>query len=152
MLKTIFGHAAAPLALGALLLLPLGPAALAAEEPGAAAVRVTFELAQPKGAVMVALYDGEAGYKASHPVAAARVEVAGPTASKLFAGLKPGRYAIQSYQDLNGDGQLNRNPLGMPTEPFGFSNNAPPHMGPPAWSEAAFDVGPGETAQRITLR
>jgi uncharacterized protein (DUF2141 family) len=152
MFKALFGHAALPLVLGAAMLLPLSHAARAADQGGPAAVRVTFDIAQPKGAIMVALYDSEASYKASRPTAANRVEVAGPTVTKVFQGLKPGRYAIQSYQDLNGDGQLNRNPLGMPTEPFAFSNNAPPRFGPAAWSDAAFDVGPGETAQHITLR
>ena len=41
---------------------------------------------------------------------------------------------------VNGDGKLGFNPLGMPNEPFGFSNNAPVRMSAPAWSETAFEV------------
>ena len=50
-----------------------------------------------------------------------------------------------------GDGQMNRNPFGMPTEPYAFSNNAVGNMGPADWDRARFAVS-GPTAQTITLR
>ncbi len=52
---------------------------------------------------------------------------------------------------MNGDGEMNTNPFGMPTEPFGFSNNAVGNMGPASWARAHFAVS-GETRQTITLR
>ena len=36
-----------------------------------------------------------------------------------FPDLEPGSYAVAVYQDLDGSGALNRNGLGLPTEPYG---------------------------------
>ena len=33
------------------------------------------------------------------------------------------------------------NMVGMPTEPWGFSNNAVGNFGPPGWSDISFDLG-----------
>jgi uncharacterized protein (DUF2141 family) len=133
------------------LLIALGLAA-AASQAVAADLTVTFEGAEPRGQVMVALYDTEAAYDLSR---AAFAQQAPATASKVtvtFKDLAPGRYAVKSFQDLNGDGKMSSNPLGMPTEPFGFSNNAPVRMGPPTWAEVAFEVGPTDAAQTIKLQ
>lgn len=45
--------------------------------------------------------------------------------------------AIAAYQDLNNDGKLNKGMFGIPTEPYGFSNNAKGSMGPPSFDSAA---------------
>ncbi len=37
--------------------------------------------------------------------------------------ISSGSYAIAVFQDVNGDGTLNRNAAGNPTEGYGFSNN-----------------------------
>ncbi|WP_371514874.1 DUF2141 domain-containing protein [Brevundimonas denitrificans] len=58
---------------------------------------------------------------------------------------------MRAFHDVNGDGEMNTNPFGMPTEPFGFSNNAVGNMGPASWARAHFAVS-GETRQTITLR
>lgn len=38
--------------------------------------------------------------------------------------LKEGKYAISAYQDLNCNGQLDKNWFGIPSEKYGFSNNS----------------------------
>lgn len=53
----------------------------------------------------------------------------------LEALSKPSAVAV--YQDLNNDGVLNRSALGIPSEPYGFSNNAVGQMGPPSFRDAA---------------
>ena len=123
-----------------------------AAEPGA--VEVAFDVGERKGAVMVAVFDSQAGYDKNTPVKAERLPLsAGAGAVKTtFRGLKPGRYAVKAFHDLNDDGAMNVNMFDMPIEPFGFSNNAPVRFGPPAWSAAAFEVGPGGATQTVTLR
>jgi uncharacterized protein (DUF2141 family) len=37
--------------------------------------------------------------------------------------VKPGRYAIAVFHDTNGNGKLDRNFIGLPQEPYGFSND-----------------------------
>ncbi|HEX8570127.1 MAG TPA: DUF2141 domain-containing protein [Caulobacteraceae bacterium] len=151
MMKTFLYSPALSLAL-AVLPLTVGTSHAARAAEPAARVAITFETGEPNGAMMVALFDSEAAYKANRPVDSARADVSGVTTTVTFTGVKPGRYAVLSFQDLDGDGKMGRNPFGMPTEPYGFSNNAPPHMGPPEWSKAAFEVTAAGASQRITLR
>ena len=61
----------------------------------------------------------------------------------------PGRYAVQAFHDRNGNGKVDRNFLGIPTESVGFSNDAPMHMSPPKFDVAGFDHG--SMAQHIVL-
>jgi uncharacterized protein (DUF2141 family) len=65
-----------------------------------------------------------------------------------------GRYAVLVLQDLDGDGRLKRSLIGMPLEPFGFGNDAPVRLGPPAFEKAAVDIsaGGGVTAVRLRYR
>jgi uncharacterized protein (DUF2141 family) len=85
-------------------------------------------------------------------VQASRVDVQAAPVKTAFTGLKPGRYAAKVFHDIDGDEKMDVNPFGIPTEPFGFSNNAPPRFGPPAWSAAAFEVGAQGAAQTIKVR
>ena len=138
------------------LLLPLAALALAgpaaAQTVGQAELTLRFEVGTAQGAVMVALFDSEGGYQGSKPLFARHVAAGAEPVAVRFSGLAPGRYAAKAFHDVNGDEKMNANPFGMPTEPFGFSNGAQPRMGPPAWSEAAFEVRAGANAQTIVLR
>ena len=107
----------------------------------------------PKGVLMVALLDSEAAYQGEgQPVRALRLDVNGPTASTVVKDLAPGRYAIKMFHDIDGDGALQTNPFGSPIEPYAFSNNAPAHLGPPAWAKASFDLPEQGASQTISVR
>ena len=49
-----------------------------------------------------------------------------------------GTYAIAGFQDLDGNGVLSGNFLGIPREPVGFSGGAKVRFGPPKWNDAVF--------------
>jgi uncharacterized protein (DUF2141 family) len=55
------------------------------------------------------------------------------------------------FHDVNGDGRMNTNPFGIPTEPYAFSNNARGQFGPASWADAVFTVEAAETTQQINL-
>jgi len=59
---------------------------------------------------------------------------------KFSEYLPAGKYAIAVYQDINKNGVLDRNWLGVPTEPYGFSNNPSTLFGPPSFQKAAFEL------------
>lgn len=59
---------------------------------------------------------------------------------KFEQKLQEGKYAITVYQDLNKNGILDRNWLGLPSEPYGFSNNPSTFFGPPSFQKAAFYI------------
>lgn len=115
-------------------------------------VVLTFETGARTGMVMVALYDTAAAYDARSgaPVAATAVSASGRVVA-TFENLPAGDYAVKAFHDINGDGEMNMNPFGLPTEPYAFSNNAVGNMGPARWSAAHFAVS-GETAQTISIR
>jgi uncharacterized protein (DUF2141 family) len=50
-----------------------------------------------------------------------------------------GFYAVSGFQDIDGNLVMSGNFLGIPKEPFGFSNNAKGKFGPPKWRDAVFN-------------
>ena len=52
--------------------------------------------------------------------------------------LNYGVYAIRVYQDKNKNSKLDTNLLGIPSENYGFSNDASGWFGPPSWDKAKF--------------
>lgn len=136
----------ATLAAAALLALAAVPAQAADD----GAVTLTFETGAHTGKVMVALFNSEASYQSGQPVAAQQIDASGAVVA-VFDHLPAGDYAVKAFHDVNGDGQMNTNPFGIPLEPYAFSNNAPANMGPATWARAHFTVS-GEIAQTISIR
>ena len=66
----------------------------------------------------------------------------------------PTRWAVSAHHDQNNNDQLDKNAFGIPTEPYGFSNNPKRGFGPPKFDEACFSIGSGEPqeALRIEIR
>jgi uncharacterized protein (DUF2141 family) len=105
-----------------------------------------------RGPVMVALYDSEAGWSGgAEPVAAARLAAEGTEVTARFDDLPSGSYGVKLFQDLDANGAMNTNMFGIPTEPYGFSNDAPVRFGPPAWEAAAFSANTATVVHVITL-
>ena len=70
----------------------------------------------------------------------------------LFTDLPPGDYAVAAFHDQNGDGELGTTVLGIPTEPYGFSNDARGFMGPASFENAAVTVSADSAALSISIR
>ncbi len=114
-------------------------------------VTFEFETGSTTGSVMVVLFSSKAGYDGNQPVAAMTVPASASPVTVTFDGLAPGSYGMKSFHDLDGDGEMDTNPFGMPIEPYAFSNNAVGNMGPASWERARFNVS-GAVVQTITLR
>ena len=61
------------------------------------------------------------------------------TTAVAIKALPAGRYAVAAFEDTKGTGKLDKNFLGVPTEPYGFSNDATGTFGPPSFDQAAVD-------------
>ncbi|MFT4520990.1 MAG: outer membrane protein [Halioglobus sp.] len=61
----------------------------------------------------------------------------------LLLDIPAGEYALMVYYDENDNHEIDKNFIGIPTEPLGFSNNYRP-KGPPSYSRAAFTLGQDE--------
>jgi len=69
-----------------------------------------------------------------------------------FEDLPVGSYAVSVFHDRNQDGILNRGEFGIPSEGFGFSNNAPiGRSGPPKFGNAMVLVA-GATPITVQIR
>ncbi|AGU51167.1 hypothetical protein VAPA_1c40900 [Variovorax paradoxus B4] len=88
----------------------------------------------------VALYNDAASYADSKAVASQTAPMQGGKARLVFTGLAPGRYALRAFTDENGNGKLDTNLMGMPTERYGFSNDAKGNRAAPAFEAAAIIV------------
>ena len=55
-----------------------------------------------------------------------------------FSNLEKGYYAIAVFHDINHNGKLDTNLLGVPNEYYGFSNDATGFMSGPSFSKAKF--------------
>lgn len=112
----------------------------------AASLTLTVTDIPEAGILNIGIFETAEGFEAkdrggagSRPglVEGIRHPVDGDTARVTFE-LSEGRYAIKLFLDLNGNGEVDTNFLGVPKEPFGFSNNAMGKFGPPSFDAAAF--------------
>jgi uncharacterized protein (DUF2141 family) len=68
------------------------------------------------------------------------VAISKNSASVTYTNLTKGNYAVAVFHDRNKDGILNTNLFGVPTEEYGFSNNARNTFSAPSFSAASFAV------------
>ncbi len=116
-----------------------------------ARLTVTVEGLAPQGAVFLALYVDEANWIGGEAVEGRRVDVDGSTVTVEFASRPAGDYAIRFFHDVDGDGELDTNLMGIPSEPFGFSNNARGNFGPASWADSVFTVSAGGNSHALQL-
>ena len=65
--------------------------------------------------------------------------------------LPPGRYAVNAFHDENGNGELDTNLVGIPSEGYGFANDPVIRFGPPEFEAAAVTVGERSEVAVLTL-
>lgn len=95
------------------------------------------DVQEVKGYLRVAVYASEADFL-QKPVAAFAVEVKSEEVVVPCEGLPKGTYAISLFHDVNDNGVLDTGQFGIPTEPYGFSNDAEVVMGPPSFGKCSF--------------
>lgn len=92
-------------------------------------------LTQAKGDVQVALFDQQ-GQWLRKAVTSKKIAAAEGKVQIVFENLANGEYGLSVFHDLNGNGKLDMNMIGIPTEPYGFSNDAAGSFGPPSFTDA----------------
>lgn len=90
-----------------------------------------------KGHLYVAIYNSKETFM-KKPLAAFRIDVKDKVLSIPCQGLPAGTYAISAFQDENANGKMDTAAFGLPTEKFGFSNDAEGVMGPPSYEKCSF--------------
>ena len=131
----------------------LGSLALGATTPAPRPVPTTetvtivvSALASTSSVVKLNFYNNSATFlKTGQTALKMVVRPDGKTTLSIPVELTPGEWAVALSQDLNNNDKLDKNMLGIPTEPFAFSNNVKPRLSAPSFQECKFTVaGPGQ--------
>lgn len=102
-----------------------------------------------QGSVMLQLLASEEQFDGTVPAQMSQMQGAQIGEMRFsFANLPAGVYGVQVIHDRNGNGKLDSNFVGMPTEPWAFSNNASGNFGPPSWQDVKF-ILKGDASQTI---
>ncbi len=117
----------------------------------AADLKVSIVGAKPAtGQLLISIFERSETWMKS-PVAGQTLNVAADGSSQGTFSLPSGTYAIALIHDANGNGKMDTNALGIPTEAFGFSIGARARFGPPAFTKAAFKLTEPDSRLTITL-
>ncbi len=128
-------------------------------------LKVTIEgVRSDAGTIMIGLYDNLAGFDAaikrstiagllndSERLVGVALRAATGTQSIVFTQLHPGKFALIIFHDENDNGWLDTNFWGVPTEGYGFSNNAQGFLGAPSFAESSVTIDGEDTSISISL-
>lgn len=118
----------------------------------AASLTVDVRNVSPKGGIVsLALFTAANYDDDDHPTLSRDVQAISPVTTIHLTDLKPGVYAIKMMQDINRNGEFDTSLIGLPEEPYGFSNDAEPVFSEPSFKRTSFRVVEGENHIAITL-
>jgi uncharacterized protein (DUF2141 family) len=133
---------------------------------GAGELRITVKgISSPNGVILIGLYDSTESFNRAIGLsdkegflndpdrvagAALRANIA-LKGAVVFSNLERGRYAIIVFHDENSNGRLDKTFWGVPTEPYGFSNDARGVLDSPKFDDAAITLDGSDKAVVITL-
>jgi uncharacterized protein (DUF2141 family) len=118
------------------------PAATLAQSPSCPSIQVkVLNISNNVGTIGCALFESAEGFPVEYLRYASNIiviKIRDTQARCLFVDIPPGRYALAVIHDEDMNGKLDTNWLGIPTEGYGFSNDAKAILGPPSFSAAGF--------------
>lgn len=111
-----------------------------ATDTNAADLNVEVKGSGDKGTVMVALYKQTDKWMRMASGGSQMVPAKKDGVAVTFKDLPEGEYAVSLFVDENGNGKLDSNTIGIPIEPYAFSNDAAGNFGPPTFEQSKFVV------------
>ena len=97
------------------------------------------DIKEAKGNIRVGLFNSDDNFL-KDAIEGKIVKAANHQVTVVFENLKSGNYAVSVIHDENENGDLDKNLIGIPSEGFGFGNNAMGSFGPPSFDEAKVTV------------
>jgi uncharacterized protein (DUF2141 family) len=138
---------AAPALLGLAVCTEAPPAAAAADSPE---IVMVGRVPRERGHLRCGVYDRDGWLK--RPLRSAEAVPTGFRGVCRFPSLTPGTYALGAYLDENDNGDLDRDFVGYPSEPYAVSNGARVRMlSPPSFDAAKVDYRGGELTVQLQL-
>jgi uncharacterized protein (DUF2141 family) len=114
-----------------------------------------LDIRNSTGTVACALFESPDGFPSEYLRSATNVMVIKIRKSQArcdFEDIPPGTYAMAVVHDENMNGKLDTNWAGLPTEGYGFSNNAQGVLGAPPFAAASFKYGGQNVDLTMRLR
>lgn len=112
--------------------------------------QLSIKIENPKkesAILYVAVYSSEAQFKSREMQAKKKVSADALNKPIIFTNLPKGLLSVAVYFDINKNEKLDLKKNGIPTEPFGFSNN--PGLGVPSFQKTVFTF---EQNTEITIK
>ena len=96
-----------------------------------------------EGSIVVRLYDSKKSWlkDAAHETSMELDAAAASDVVEVPMSVPAGEYAVHVYHDLDANGKMKTNFIGIPKEPTGVSRDAKGKMGPPKFKDAVLTVG-----------
>jgi uncharacterized protein (DUF2141 family) len=122
------------------------------EKPTGTLIITVTGLRTAAGNVQIGLCNSEKSYDGEEKkFNGAIIKVEKKTVEWKIEDVPFGEYAVKVFHDENGNDELDTNFFGMPTESYGFSNNASGTFGPPSYEDAKFLFDKPEMTVEIKL-
>jgi len=132
--------------------LTFGPAVSPPIEPTAVNVVVT-NLPSDKATLKLYFYNEKANFLVrNHYTLLKHIKPGGSTKVVYPIQLSPGEWAIAATQDLNENDLVDRNLIGIPTEPFALSIVGHPRFKVPTFEDCKFTVRGATTTVAISMK
>ncbi len=124
-----------------------------AQSGGQAAVIIKVTgLRSEKGQVKIAVFNSSAKWLGEEPLYSSTIKVDSPSVTWKLNDVSHGDYGVAVFHDENKNGKMDKNFLGIPLEPYGFSNNVRVRFGPPKWQQSKFVVKGSTTEVSIEVK
>ncbi|TNE67877.1 MAG: DUF2141 domain-containing protein [Bacteroidetes bacterium] len=114
---------------------------------------VFTNIEEPAGSLYIAVFDNAGDYLNPEKARFQQIVPVGRNGSVevRLPEVPPGTYALSCFHDVNNNGVLDKNFMGIPREPYCFSNNVRPRFRAPSWEEAKFTFKPGQKQRTLRL-
>ena len=108
-------------------------------------------LASDDGRIATRLLDSPEQFlsRTHKPLRSTLVYITDGRASWTIENLAFGNYVVSAFHDANTNGDIDTGLFGIPTEDYGFSNNARGTFGPPDYDDALFEFN--QSGQTLTI-
>lgn len=109
-------------------------------------------LGSPTAPVLIGLYGAENEFPSEKDVLRRLKFVPdGDVLNTFITDLEYGTYAMALFQDMDNDGKIEKNFIGIPKDPYAFSNNVRPTFKAPLFEDCCFEYSDKENVVEISM-
>lgn len=105
-----------------------------------------------EGVIYVALWNNSENWLKTDPLLGYEIPADAESKKLIIRDLEPGVYALSVIHDENHNQEFDSNFLGIPIEPFGFSNNVRKRFGPVSYEAASFTIKKEPVYHKIEVK